>query len=233
MSNQRYGSWREEDMEKAIFTYRNSDIGLNAVCLKYGIPKPTIKRYVEHKNVFANDSTKRFGRCSNLPPEIENELVEHVLKLELCMAGINSKDLRRLAFEIAEKNKIPHQFNKNLGNAGKKWYYQFMKLHPWLSLRLPEPTSMARATGFCREKVELFFNKLTELVDNYNITADLIYNVDETGVSTVQKPMKVLALKGKHQVGGVISCERGSNTTGVCCMNAAGSFVPPMLIFKR
>ena len=127
------------------------------------------------------------------------------------MFGINTKDLRRLAFEIAEKNKIPHQFNKNLGMAGKKWYYQFMKRHPRLSLRLPEPTSMARATGFCREKVELFFNKLTELFDNYNITADLIYNVDETGIRTVQKPMKVLALKGKHQVGGIISSERGSN----------------------
>ena len=64
MSNQRYGSWREEDMEKAIFTYRNSDIGLNAVRLKYGIPIPTFKRHVEHKNVFANDTTKDFGRCS-------------------------------------------------------------------------------------------------------------------------------------------------------------------------
>ena len=107
-----------------------------------------------------------------------------------------------------------------------------MKCHPCLSLRLPEPTSMARATGFCREKIELFFNKLAELVDNHNITADLFYNVDETGISTVQKPMKVLALKGKHQVGGITSGERGVNTTGVSCMNAVGSFVPPMLIFK-
>ena len=95
--------------------------------------------------------------------------------------------------------------------AGKKWYYQFMKHHPCLSLRLPEPTSMARATGFCREKVKLFFNKLTELVDNHNIIADLLYNVDETGITTVQKPMKFLALKGKHQVGGITNDERGAS----------------------
>ena len=61
----------------------------------------------------------------------------------------------------------------------------------------------------------------------------MLYNVDETGISTVQKPMKVLALKGKHQVGGIRNGERGVNTSGACCMNATGFFVPPMLIFKR
>ena len=160
---------------------------------------------MEHKNIYTNESTKHFGRSSNLPPKIEKELVEHVLKLESCMFGINSKDLKRLAFEIAEKSKISHQFNKDVGMAGKKWYYQFMKRHPSLSLRLPETTSMARATGVCREKIELFFNKLEELVDNHNIIANLLYNVDETVISTVQKLMKVLALKSKHQVGGITS----------------------------
>ena len=119
MSKQKYGSWRKDDMEKAIFAYRYSDIGLNAVCLKYGIPKPIFKRHVEHKNKYANESNKHFGRCSNLPPEVEKELVEHFFKLESCMFGINTKDLRQLAFEIAEKNKISHQFNKDVGMAGK------------------------------------------------------------------------------------------------------------------
>ena len=75
---------------------------------------------MEHKIICANESIKHFGRCSNLTPEVEKELVEHVLKLESSMFGINTKDLRRLAFEIAEKNKIPHQFNKDVGMAGKK-----------------------------------------------------------------------------------------------------------------
>ncbi|XP_012562753.2 uncharacterized protein LOC105847615 [Hydra vulgaris] len=121
---------------------------------------------MNHQNIFANESNKQLGRCSILPPEVKKELVEHVLKLESCMFGINTIDLRRLAFEIAEKNKIPHQFNKDVGVAGKKWYYQFIKCNPSLSLKLPEPTSMATATGFCKEKFVLFFNKLTELVDS-------------------------------------------------------------------
>ncbi|KAK2579080.1 hypothetical protein KPH14_010929 [Odynerus spinipes] len=40
-------------------------------------------------------------------------------------------------------------------------------------------------------------------------------------------------MKGKHQVGAVTSGERGMNTTCICCMNGAGEFISPILIYKR
>lgn len=55
-----------------------------------------------------------------------------------------------------------------------------------------------------------------------------------SGYSTVQKGLqKVVATKGKKQVGWVTSGERGINTTALYCVNAAGPYVPPMIIFKR
>jgi hypothetical protein len=57
--------------------------------------------------------------------------------------------------------------------------------------------------------------------------------MDETALSTVQKPQKVSARKGKHQVGAMTSAERGTNTTCICCMSAGGRFVPPLLVFRR
>nr|XP_026496140.1 uncharacterized protein LOC113400706 [Vanessa tameamea] len=57
--------------------------------------------------------------------------------------------------------------------------------------------------------------------------------MDETSLSTVHKPPKVISQRGKHQVGAITSGERGLTTTGICAMNAAGEFIPPMLIFKR
>lgn len=44
---------------------------------------------------------------------------------------------------------------------------------------------------------------------------------------------KVVSKKGKRQVSGIASGERGVNTTMVCCCNAAGLYIPPMIIFKR
>ncbi|XP_030758190.1 uncharacterized protein LOC115883904 [Sitophilus oryzae] len=67
----------------------------------------------------------------------------------------------------------------------------------------------------------------------HNFGPSEIYNVDETGLSTVQRPQKIVGRKGKQQIGSLTSGERGVNTTCVCCFNAAGMNIPPMLIFKR
>ena len=73
--------------------------------------------------------------------------------------------------------------------------------------------------------------QINGVAEKENITADRIYNVDESGLIVVQKVSKILAKKGKHQVGPVTSLERGKNVTIICCMSAAGTFVPPGMIF--
>ena len=85
---------------------------------------------------------------------------------------------------------------------------------------------MARARDFNKECIYGFFDKYEAILDEYKFTANQIYNVDETGLSTVHKPSKIIAQKGKHQVGALTSGERGLTTTGVCFMKAAGKFIP-------
>jgi len=117
--------------------------------------------------------------------------------------------------------------------AGVDWMSCFLKRHPELSLREPEPTSLSRATGFNRVQVSSFFALLKEEMDKNSITPDRIFNMDETGVSTVHDPGKIIALKGQKQVGRIVSGERGRNITVVCSVSAIGSYVPPMFIFPR
>ncbi|XP_011858253.1 PREDICTED: uncharacterized protein LOC105555822 [Vollenhovia emeryi] len=58
--------------------------------------------------------------------------------------------------------------------------------------------------------------------------------MDETGIQTTSnEPPKILTRTGKKQVGVISSTERGKLTTIVCCCNAAGSFIPPFLIYGR
>ncbi|KAF2896677.1 hypothetical protein ILUMI_09492 [Ignelater luminosus] len=57
--------------------------------------------------------------------------------------------------------------------------------------------------------------------------------MDESGLSTVQKPPKVLATTVKKQMGSLTSTERGQHVTTVCCINSVDNFVPACLLFAR
>lgn len=70
-------------------------------------------------------------------------------------------------------------------------------------------------------------------MERYSFTASNIWNTDETGVSTVLKPPKIVAKKGSRQVGSITSGERGTNVTLITAISANGTCIPPMFLFPR
>ncbi|XP_031329311.1 tigger transposable element-derived protein 6-like [Photinus pyralis] len=117
--------------------------------------------------------------------------------------------------------------------CGKEWLYGFLRRNPQISLRRPEATSLNRVLAFNRTAVNLFYDNLEQVMEKHHFLPNRIFNVDETGITTVHKPSRVLAQKGRKQVGAITSGERGQTTTVVCCMSASGAYVPPLFIFKR
>ena len=116
--------------------------------------------------------------------------------------------------------------------AGKEWLRFFIKKYD-LSYRTPEATSLARETAFNRYTVNEFFNNLASDMDRYKFTPNRIFNVDETGVTTVQSPKQVLAAKGTKQIGSITSRELGELVALVCCISATGNSISPTFIFSR
>lgn len=153
--------------------------------------------------------------------------------MESKMMGLDATEVRKLAFQFAEKMKICHKFNAKKEIAGKEWLRGFMSQHNF-SHRKPEHTSSARINSFNPVAVNDFFNILKQVLEQYNFTPDRIYNVDETGISVVPKTSpKIVATKGRKQVGGLTACERGETVTAEISMSATGEFMSPMLIFPR
>lgn len=74
---------------------------------------------------------------------------------------------------------------------------------------------------------------LNNTLEEENIPFTKIYNMDESTLTTVQKPSKILASKGKKQVGALTSSERGQHVTIVACVSSVGHYIPPALIFPR
>lgn len=230
--------WDSENMRKAVQTVCDGTMGYMKAAVTFNVPKSTLQDRVNkfrQTNDLISSTSKGLGRFKPIfSSEQEHCLVEHVLLMEKRLFGLTYKDLRGLAFQFAEANKIEHTFNRASKIAGEDWLSGFMKRHPQLSLRAAEPTSVARAMGFNMVNVNKFFDLLEELIDQHKFLPTKIFNVDETGVTTVpKKQSKIIALKGRKQVGLASSGERGQLTTAVLCMSASGNFIPPLLIFPR
>ncbi|ESO12118.1 hypothetical protein HELRODRAFT_158544 [Helobdella robusta] len=167
---------------------------LSKVIRKYGVPAKTLRR---HQTAMTTSSgTIKLGRFNTIfTMDQELQLVDILQNRGKSLFGMTTTDVR----------KVDHPFHVDTQMAGLDWLYDFLRRHPILSIRKPEPMNISRLVGFDREQ---------------------IWNVNETGISTVQKPVKVVGTKGARQVGKITSGERGHTVTVFCA-----TYIPPMFTF--
>lgn len=226
-----HNSWTMEQLNEATASVRQGQMTLGEAAGKYAIPKTTIHRHL--RATLKRTDMAGPGRCPVLSPEFEGQLTVHIKEMQRLLFGLTSKDVRRIAFQLAERNRIKHPFSKKTQMAGEDWFLSFCKRHPDLSVRRPEATSINRAIGFNVTQVNAFYDVLKTELQKSKIDACRIWNVDESGLTSVHKPPKIVALRGLKQVGKLTSAERGKTITVVCCFNAAGNYIPPAMIFPR
>ncbi|KAI4460383.1 hypothetical protein MML48_5g00014519 [Holotrichia oblita] len=226
--------WDRDDMISAIKAVSEKKMGFLKASKQFSVPRSTLQRLV-HLGLPAEEAVSRkLGRKSIMSTEMEDELVHYLLLMEQKFYGLTRNDVRRLAYELCERNGVDHPFTGG-GVAGRAWFDHFLNRHKdLLAVLKPTATSFSKANGFNKDVVDGFFDILETEYGTKKYDPDRIFNVDETGLSVVQsKVAKVVGLKGKRQVGASSSAERGSLLTVVCCMSAGGTFVPPMIIFPR
>lgn len=202
---------------------------------QYGIDRMTLKRHVKLYRSNPDASHKAQYNHSQVFNEIdEASLADYLVQASKLHYGLSTTMTRKLAYQFAVANhrRMPKSWSDN-ETAGTDWLCGFMSRNLQLSLRSPEATSLARATAFNRHNVEMFFNNLAEVRHRHQYGPEDIYNVDETGLVTVQKPKKVIASKGVRQVGRMTSAERGTLVTACCAVNAIGNALPPFFVFPR
>lgn len=230
-NKQKRQEWDERAMKEAINAVKEKRMGWQLAAKTFSVPATTLRRRFKK-----NDATKGDlgGRRTVLPREVEEELVQHIIDMETRFFGFTMKDLKRLVYDIADRNNLKHEFNTETKMAGKRWIKGFLSRNPRISLRIPENTSYARAQAFNKNNIKSYFSALDIVLREHNFSSENIFNVDESGLSTVQKkPSKIFATRGRKQVGTLSSAERGKHLTVVCAMNAIGTFIPPIFIFSR
>ncbi|CAH1956803.1 unnamed protein product [Acanthoscelides obtectus] len=203
------GSWSKESMKQAIVAVLSKTMGYRKASQLYGVPQTTLERYVvktRKSEVSLNSTPGNFKPVFS--KKEEDELVRYIKEMKKRLFGLTTVVLRKLAYQLAEKNSKAHNFNHDKMMAGVDWLKGFMKRHPDLSIRKPAATSAARAMGFNKVAVDKFYSLLGEIYDKYN--PDRIYNCDETRISCVSKTKsKIIAEKGRKQVGSLLQQNEG------------------------
>ncbi|KAG5887714.1 hypothetical protein JTB14_020017 [Gonioctena quinquepunctata] len=147
---------RHKNMLRAIEAVKNHGMCFKTASRNYNVPLTTLKRRISNVN---KDAVGPKNILSAYRPvcnkDQEEEILQVILDMEQRFYGFIGRYVRILAFELAEKNKISHPFNKELQMAGEDWLVGFRKRHPQLPLRTLESTSIARAQSF--DKVQVAF----------------------------------------------------------------------------
>ncbi|KAJ4425557.1 hypothetical protein ANN_27752 [Periplaneta americana] len=127
----------------------------------------------------------------------ETELVEYILQASDIYFRLSPKEVRMLAYQVAVANskEMLKSWEENKV-AGADWLSAFIKRHPVLSIRSPQATSLSRAGSFNRTNVDKFFNNLDTVMQRHKLQVHEIWNMDKTGVTTIQKPDRVVARMG-------------------------------------
>jgi hypothetical protein len=105
--------------------------------------------------------------------------------------------------------------------AGRKRLKNFLCHYPEISVRTPEGLTLSRARVFTPESVAQFFEIHEPAMGTIQHNPPRLYNCNETGIIIVQhKHMKILGMKGKHQISSVESAECGFLVTVITCTSS-------------
>lgn len=227
-----------EKIQDAINEVIQQNMSMRSVAKAYNISKSHLGRLVKEAKKSSALQTNfiycpKIGNRRIFSTEQENMLSDYLkISAKMCY-GLTTVQVRELAYQYALKlNIAPEKWQENK-TATVDWLKKFLKRNSTLTVRKPENTSLARTTGFNKVNVTNFFDNLQKCYQKYKFNPNMIWNVDETGCSTVTNTPKVVTESGVKRVGQISSAERGSLVTMLAFVNAAGGNIPPVFIFPR
>ena len=155
------GKFTAADLQDAAKKVKEDKRSIRSVAKEAGICHVTLNRCIKkHRDgipsLIPRYNTESKQVFSEAP---ESELQSYIKKAADIYFGLSPKDVRVLAFQCAKKFniKMPSTWEEK-ECAGSDWLNEFLKRHPSLSIRVPEPTSLARAKQVSTEKMLRIFS---------------------------------------------------------------------------
>ena len=118
--------WTPETMSRAVLA-RSDGMSVKQASIQFDIPRATLTRHI--KQLVSGDCS--LGRYKPVfSSEMERELSKHIVEMQERFYGLMPSNVRKLAFEFAEKLRIKHPFDCNTKMAGEDWLGGSLKRLP-------------------------------------------------------------------------------------------------------
>ena len=207
-------------MDLAVREIAEGNMTVRKAAVSYGIPKSTLHDHVKGKVQLGAG----IGAQKYLTDEEEEEIVRW---LEGCAKSIS--EVRAVVGAIVAK-----KLGVDCITVSHGWWDRFQQRHPHLTMRAGETLAYRRATATNPETINNYFDQLEEILVSNSLGScpSRIYNIDESGFPLQHRPGKRVAVRGQKHVTVPVSNDK-TQVTVMVCVSAAGSSIPPMVVFKR
>ena len=190
----------------------------------YNVPYTTLCDRV--KGRVPIDSTKP-GPSPILNQTEEKKLVDHIMHMSSIGYGYTRADVMNIAGEyLSSMNR--REPSKAMSD---KWFYNFLKRWPELSVKKPSGLEMIRARSSTPEIIGKYYVELSTILEKYDLMGrpECIYNVDEKGINSEHRPQNIVG--GPNSKPQALISPRGT-TTVIAAGNANGRSITPYFVFK-
>ncbi|XP_014228195.1 uncharacterized protein LOC106653308 [Trichogramma pretiosum] len=211
----------------ALKTLQDTNLALRRVSDAYGIPLSTLHR----KNKNPDDCDKKSGNGPVLGKEVEDEIAKWIKYRTQTGHPVTKNQLLDAIDSYVKIMKLKTPFTED--RPGRSWFSGFRQRYSDLAIRKTQQLNHTRAEVF-REDIEGWFAEIQKYLGKKsltNISADRIFNCDETSVAVCPKGENVITLKGARTVYSICDADKAC-FTALFMYNAAGTRAPPMVMYN-
>ncbi|KAJ8303666.1 hypothetical protein KUTeg_018776 [Tegillarca granosa] len=222
----KYRLYSHNQLADAYNAVTANGVSVYTASRRFGIPEQTLRDRVKG---FIEVDCVNSGRSPVLSLEEEAKLVNHLVEMAKLGYGYTRQELTNIASNYAV------QLNKRSINnpLTLHWFHSFRSR--WSGIKVVQARSLefARAKGASMATVESYFKELDQVLSKYNLkdSPHLIFNIDESGFMTNNKPPFVVTSSEINFKPLAVTSPRSQTVTVIGAGSASGVAVPPYFVF--